>query len=112
MPERESMRTIVDEEGVTWTVWAVSPRVPALGTAERRRAVDRRLEPAPDPIVERRDRPERRTTTRPPPTAVAADFVNGWLAVQRGEVRRRVAPIPPAWESLTDEALLALLRSA
>jgi hypothetical protein len=36
----------------------------------------------------------------------------GWLAFQSGAEWRRVAPIPDAWEALSDRELLDLLNRA
>jgi hypothetical protein len=36
----------------------------------------------------------------------------GWLAFQSQAERRRLAPVPPAWQNLSDEELLVLLDGA
>ena len=43
---------------------------------------------------------------------MAPELRQGWLAFQSGHERRRLAPIPPAWESLDDTELAALARQA
>jgi hypothetical protein len=40
------------------------------------------------------------------------DLGSGWLAFQSEHERRRIAPIPEHWESLSDVELLALLANA
>lgn len=37
--------------------------------------------------------------------AVQAEFECGWLTCETTDEKRRVAPIPPAWEELPDDAL-------
>jgi hypothetical protein len=39
-------------------------------------------------------------------------FQSGWLAFDTGEETRRLAPIPDAWESMSDEQLLVLWHKA
>lgn len=91
-------RVIHDERGVDWQVWEVHP---SLG--ERRLLRERRMasRPTPDRRVARSSRP-----------ALAAHLTHGWLAFQSAIDRRRRAPIPPDWEAMTDDELLALLDSA
>ena len=82
--------------GVEWHVWSVIPgNAPA---EERRHGYDRR---SPDPVIrykgsDRRAAAERR---RPPGPAVAPGMQLGWLVFDSGTERRRLAPIPPAWEA-------------
>jgi len=47
-----------------------------------------------------------------PRVAGEPEFRKGWLAFQSGVDWRRVAPIPEAWESMSDRELLALLDRA
>ena len=122
------MRVFRDQAGVEWMVWAVRPggemlsrpgvasARPAGGT-ERRMQADRRVAPAPEPIVERR-RTARRSS---PPVQLPADriartmppaLVQGWLAFQSGTARRRLAPIPDGWATRPDEELVRLCREA
>jgi hypothetical protein len=35
---------------------------------------------------------------------------NGWLCFDNGTEKKRVTPVPPRWEELSDAALLALAR--
>jgi hypothetical protein len=39
-------------------------------------------------------------------------FQTGWLSFDMGQETRRIAPIPDAWESMSDEQLLALWDKA
>ena len=43
---------------------------------------------------------------------VQADLQSGWLAFQCGEQRRRLAPLPPGWDEMSDTALRALMDKA
>ena len=109
-------------------VWAVRPggepvaggdraSAPSASQSERRVRADRRVAPAPEPIVERRraDRrnslPERMPADRIARTMPPA-LVQGWLAFQSGTARRRLAPIPDGWATRPDEALVQLCREA
>jgi hypothetical protein len=53
---------------------------------------------------------------RPSPTHGRANlpqrFQTGWLSFDMGRETRRIAPIPDAWESMSDEQLLALWDKA
>jgi hypothetical protein len=72
-------------------------------------------------IIDRRAGRERRRGTRAasdrrqksePRVSVEPEFRNGWLAFQSGVEWRRFAPIPDAWDALSDRELLALLDRA
>ena len=122
------MRVFRDEAGVEWMAWAVRPggepsarrdlvNASSAGSPERRVQADRRVAPAPEPIVERR-RADRRGA---PPDRMPADriartmppaLVQGWLAFQSGTARRRLAPIPDGWATRRDEELVQLCREA
>lgn len=43
---------------------------------------------------------------------VAAHLSDGWLAFETDREKRRLAPIPEGWMSLTDAELLELLGKA
>jgi hypothetical protein len=96
-------RTFVDADGVTWQVWDVHPQL-----AERRRG-PRRVPPsrlergARDQRagVERRHRSELRVPVR-------NGYEGGWLTFDSAIGSRRLAPIPPDWDSLPDTMLVAL----
>jgi hypothetical protein len=83
--------------GVEWHVWSVVPgNVPG---EERRHGYDRR---SPDPVilykgVERRAHGERRRVA-----ALVPGMHSGWLVFESNGERRRLFPIPPAWEARPD----------
>ena len=108
-----TVRSFVDPAGVSWLVYDVHPR--AAGRDERRSGYDRRLEPAPDPIVERRtgtaDR-RRRQGVEEIFGLTHPGFEGGWLCFQAEGEKRRLAPIPPQWTEASDAALAALLARA
>lgn len=94
-------------DGRTWEVWEVIPG--GWRDHERRRAADRR---SSDPIIahtpERRSGQDRRKFS----PLVHGELAGGWLAFEcRGE-KRRLAPVPPGWERLSDQQLEELLQSA
>jgi hypothetical protein len=105
------MRTFVDRTGTEWTVWEVRPAL-QLGASRERRARARRADAAPEPIVERRHVDERRLEEEPAVSGVAPGLAQGWLAFDAGAERRRLAPVPAAWESLSEAALAALCEAA
>ena len=101
-------RTFRASDGAEWHVWSVIPG--ALPEMERRRGYDRR---SPDPVIlytgsERRINPDRRTRG----TLISAEMCAGWLTFESEGGRRRLAPIPPGWERLSDEALERLCQRA
>ena len=102
-------REFVDEYGDRWTVWSVAPL-----RAERRCSAERRdmNRPAGRSLLGRGR--ERRTvaapaaTTRPLRLAVLPALLRGWLCFESDREKRRLAPIPPGWESMSDRGLAAL----
>ena len=71
--------------------------------------MERRLRDAPErnPSVDRRyNAPTERIRVENP------QFSHGWLAFESGPERRRLCPIPPQWESLTDAELASLASRA
>ena len=93
-----SHRIFLDDQGRSWEVWAVFPEV-----VERRLNEERRAAPRGTP--DRRKHVDIRFRMAP-------ELRDGWLAFQTGHERWRLAPIPPGWETLTDEALVDLTRRA
>jgi len=87
-------RVFRDEAGRVWHAWTVTPT-----------AVDRRLTPsAPGAVaVERRRRNEYRVK-------MAAPWVNGWLVFETKGEKRRLAPYPANWTSVSDADLIELMR--
>lgn len=97
-------RDFADDSGRLWTAWDV---IPSWG--ERRRG-ERRAHAAPAGFPDRR-RAERRRY-RGIRIGLPPELASGWLAFISGVERRRVAPIPNAWDALPDEQLRALWRRA
>ena len=91
-------REFVDSHGVRWQAWAVIPT-----TAERRSEGERRFG-----ARDKRDRRTRQQFRVP----MDADLVKGWLVFESATEKRRLHPIPPDWDVLTDEELSALCGSA
>lgn len=96
-------RTFVDADGVMWKVWDVHPQL-----AERRRSARRATPSRLGAIardlragVDRRRRQEVRVPVR-------EGYEHGWLAFDSSVGSRRLAPIPPDWETLAESALLSL----
>ena len=101
-------RTFRASDGAEWNVWSVIPGAPQ--ETERRRGYDRR---SPDPVIlytgpERRIAADRRQRG----ALISPEMVAGWLTFESESGRRRLAPIPPGWERLTDEALERLCHRA
>lgn len=46
------------------------------------------------------------------PQIVAPGFENGWLSFEADGDKCRLVPIPPGWDALPDDGLIALLHSA
>jgi hypothetical protein len=93
---------------VLWQVWSVIPGTRKDG--ERRRGSDRR---SPEPVFLYRG-PERRKAAdrRGGALAVSAAFAAGWLVFQAPHERRRLAPIPANWETLSSDDLARLCARA
>jgi len=91
-------RKILDESGRWWDVWDTRPTI-----IDRRAGRDRRT--GSRVARERRQKSEPRVSVEP-------QFRDGWLAFQNGSEWRRFAPIPEAWDTLSDAELLLLLAQA
>lgn len=50
--------------------------------------------------------------TVPVRTEAKGDFRDGWLTFDDGSERRRLAPVPDAWEAFPDDRLSLLVRVA
>lgn len=95
------LRSFRSADGAEWLVWSVVPG--PRHDPERRRGYDRR---SPDPVLrysgpERRTAPDRRATR----LLVKPELQAGWLVFESPRERRRLSPVPPAWERYTDAAL-------
>lgn len=91
-------REVIDSQGRLWEVWEVRPT-----EIERRQPTtnDRRSVP--------RDFSDRRGSFQ---LRLLGGMREGWLTFQCGAERRRLAPIPQGWTTLSDETLLALAMKA
>ena len=112
-----SARTFTDERGIQWTVLAVEPTWAERRSGDRRRVIDLEGEEqrAFDTWAqERRAGPDRRRGyfDAVPRIRVSSPLQGGWLAFDGSGERRRLAPIPPDWERLSDAELLRLLERA
>jgi len=87
-----ALRTLADEEGRQWQVWDVYP------TRARRNPTNE--------LGAREPGTPRSTVTLP------VMLQSGWLAFQCDGDSRRLAPIPPDWESMPDGMLVALITYA
>jgi hypothetical protein len=90
--------------GSKWEVWLVVPT-----EAERRRG-ERRVAHGSAAIgylgPERRVGPERRKRISGGRTVVSAGFEHGWLCFESAEgEKRRLAPVPEAWDNAPDDKL-------
>jgi hypothetical protein len=99
-------RTFNDDAARLWNAWDV---VPSWG---ERRLSERRAEPgAPAAAVRERRLAERRRR-KGIRIALPPRLANGWIAFECGDERRRVAPIPPGWEHLSETELRTLWGQA
>jgi hypothetical protein len=106
-------RSFTDAAGINWNVWDVIPQwTERRSGEERRRSED---DPTVDPpVLERRRRqPDRRVgATDSARIRIAEGLSRGWLAFESKLDKRRLAPIPPGWEELTDLELEGLCARA
>jgi hypothetical protein len=98
--EHHQFRVFRDSEKVEWKVWEVVPFTIVSGHPERRL-------PVPDTDLgraseERRKRNEERRAT----------WEQGWLLFETGDLRKRLKPIPPEWQSATESELASMCRNA
>jgi hypothetical protein len=103
MPERVFRAA----SGVEWHVWSVIPGDPP--GEERRHGYDRR---SPDPVIRHKGTDRRSAADRRRPLPVAPGMQLGWLVFDSGAERRRLAPIPPAWEARPESDLERLCERA
>ena len=91
-----SYRQFKDGEGRAWEAWEVHPSV-----VERRMQFERRTQTRP--ASDRRSHREFRLV-------MPRELRSGWLAVQNGDAKLRLAPVPDGWMHLTDEELAELVE--
>jgi hypothetical protein len=94
-------RTFKDQQGKMWDVWQVHPTAAERRFFQRRVRDDKRTD-----TTERRSGRERRESEslmhRGP---VAAEYAYGWLCFETVGEKRRLAPVPEAWERADDETM-------
>lgn len=99
-----SHTTFADPKGQKWQVWSVNP------TDVERRTRDRR-DTTPSSTAtytgtERRINTDERRNPIRPWSAVKPGFEHGWLCFEKEDGdKRRLIPIPDAWENATAEKL-------
>ena len=103
------IRVFEDYLGRRWEVWQTNPQL-----AERREMVRRRL---PDRRRGRRPEPSRRTVSDRRAQQGArfpgiSQLEGGWLCFESEGERKRLAPVPEAWERADDMTLAALCNFA
>jgi hypothetical protein len=105
-------RRFTDAAGAVWDVWDVVPQWTERRSGEERRRSD--VDADDPPVLERRARiPDRRGANADGSRIRIADGLSrGWLAFESRDDRRRLAPIPAGWESLTDQELAELCATA
>jgi hypothetical protein len=89
-----AQRDLTDSRGRRWTVWEVRPEF-----------AERRQQRGEAPVIERRVHHAYRVPLRTP-------WNNGWLAFENVSEKRRLAPYPADWESLSDRELEDLCEGA
>jgi hypothetical protein len=104
-------RSFTDKAGVHWDVWDVIPQwTERRSGEERRRPENEALDP---PVLERRRKEPRRGEGQDGSRIrIAAGLSRGWLAFEAGRDKRRLAPVPPGWERLSEAELEALCATA
>lgn len=97
-------RNFEDEMGRKWAVWLVTP----IGVERRAEASKVGAGGATHGGIERRKSPTHRR-----PSTVIAGFEHGWLCFEsEGTEKRRLVPVPEAWQSASDDDLRRWCRIA
>ena len=94
------MRTYTDPAGIEWRVWKV---VPEFRIYVERRQGERRGGASDRYSGEERRREQERRR---------ADIQAGWLCFDSDAERRRLFPVPPDWETCSEERLELFRRVA
>jgi hypothetical protein len=81
------------------------------GLPDRRSGTERRTEPGRRSELDRRSGTDRREAPRARVT-LPGDFSNGWLCFESSGDKRRLAPVPDAWERARDGELVEWLALA
>jgi hypothetical protein len=97
MPYRE----FVDSRQIRWSVWHV-----AASRSERRERATRRSE--------ERAKSDRRRRSEPHPRRmrVTAPMSAGWLCFESMSEKRRLVPVPPGWQRMSNRGLEELCARA
>jgi hypothetical protein len=101
-------RTFVDRDGFYWQVWDTQS-----SRMERRlRGSDRRNhKPFQWKGAERRAGIDRRTTSQRRIT-LSDGYGGGWLTFESLQEKRRLTPVPPQWENLSQAELRMMCEKA
>lgn len=103
-----SYRTFVDKDGSYWQVWDSQP----TKMERRATAADRRRHRYYAwGGTERRGGTDRRTTSQRRIT-LSEGYGGGWLTFESLDEKRRLIPIPPRWEEVSQPELRALCERA
>jgi hypothetical protein len=94
-------REFVDRCRIPWAVWSVAP------TRSERRARDTRRS------AERAKRDRRHRSAAPTVRLrVSAPLSAGWLCFESAAEKRRLVPVPPGWQQMSDRGLEELCARA
>ena len=93
-----ALRDFTDSNGNRWRVWNVSPHLPLRGD-----------EDAPDDLA---SSPGDGTDALHLHRRLVPGLEGGWLCFEAQEEKRRLNPIPDAWDQLEDPELQRLLEQA
>ncbi len=93
-----ALRTFIDGTGQEWRVWDTRPE---SIIDEQRFAENARI--AGD--AERRDREAEAPVERRARLPYSRGLEHGWLTFESGALKRRLSPIPDAWDTAPDDAL-------
>src|SRR5687767_9126833 len=99
-------RTFADDQGKSWEIWDVRPERVERRSADRR---EDHAEPWSGP--ERRVASDRRQRAESW-LRLSEPLSEGWLVFRSEDEKRRLAPIPPNWESCRSQELRELWRKA
>ena len=103
-------RVFEDYVGRRWEVWQTSPPQSERRQAERRNLADRSRTARASAAL-RRTVAERRLRNVARISCVPG-LENGWLCFESNGERKRLAPVPDAWETADDMTLAALCNFA
>jgi hypothetical protein len=96
MPSRE----FVDSRRIAWTVWHVT-----VTRSERRQRATRRGE-------ERSNSDRRHVESKPRRLRIHPRLAAGWLCFECATEKRRLVPVPPGWQRMSERGLEELCARA